>query len=450
LSLVDCVAIGINGIIGSGIYLRIAPMAQTAGYAAVVGTVACSLICILIALCFAELGGMYDRNGGSYVYAREAFGSLAGYAVGWMSTATGVLSFAAVAAGFGEALVTWMPSLANPVFTVGGFTLVGKTAASALLIAVLGGVNYFGVKAGARISDFLSFTKLLPLLLLAGVGVFFIRGEVLAGMFSTASIPTQAPASGGTSWFSAVANSAFIAVFMLSGFEYTAVPAGETQDARRNIPRSIVGSLIGSAILYAVLQLVAASAVPDLGTREQPLMDTARAVLGNWGASFLGIAAVISMAGFCAGSALVGPRYFTALADDGYLPARLSAMTRHQTPGPAILLSSVLSIALTLFLGYTSLADVSTVALFAQYIPTTLAVIALRRRQPDAPRVYKLPGGPVIPLVATAASVVLLWSAKPQPAEWILSGQIFGLGLLFWGATLWHRRRSSRAVAVPR
>ena len=74
LTLLDCVGIGLNGIIGSGIYLLISSMANVAGSASVLGTLACAVLCILIALCFAELGGMFDQNGGAYLYARSAFG----------------------------------------------------------------------------------------------------------------------------------------------------------------------------------------------------------------------------------------------------------------------------------------------------------------------------------------------------------------------------------------
>src|SRR5260370_28037590 len=82
LSLFDCVCIGINGIVGSGIYLLIAPLAALAGYASVVGILTCGVLCILVGLCFAELSGMFDRSGGPHVYARTAFGRYFRFLVG--------------------------------------------------------------------------------------------------------------------------------------------------------------------------------------------------------------------------------------------------------------------------------------------------------------------------------------------------------------------------------
>src|SRR4051812_598526 len=218
LTLLDCVAIGVNGIIGSGVYLLLSPLAARAGAASVVGLLACGALCIAIALCFAELGGMFDRSGGTYVYAQAAFGRAAGFAVGCMSMATGVLAFAAVSRGFAEALGAAVPSLGP----------AGKGAVAVALVLGFSAVNVLGVKAGARASDALSVIKMVPLVALAVGGLAYVRADALSGMF-------QAPATGET-WGGAVAGSAFLAVFMYSGFEFVAVPAGEARDARRTVP----------------------------------------------------------------------------------------------------------------------------------------------------------------------------------------------------------------------
>jgi amino acid transporter len=430
LSLFDCVCIGINGIVGSGIYLLIAPLAKLAGYASVIGILTCGVVCILIGLCFAELSGMFDQNGGPYVYARAAFGRYLGFIVGWMAMATGVLGWSAVAVGFAEALAKLVPWFGTVLFRYSTFALTLKTLVATGLIGTLGTINYFGVKAGARTSDFLSVAKILPLLLLALVGLAYVRPEVLAGMFSAQSVPGEP-----VTYARAISSSAFLAVFMISGFEYVPVPAGETTNAKRNVPLALIASLAGATLLYCLIQTVALSTVPDLYAREQPLMEVAGRIFGRPGTSVLGLAALVSMAGFCASTALVGPRYFTALAGDGYLPSVLTARSRFQTPGPAIALTTGLATLLALFLGYGSLVDVSNVALFCQYIPTCLAVIVLRFRRPEAERTYRLPGGPVIPLLGAGISMVLLVMAKPAAKEWLFAAKVLGLGVFMWAAT---------------
>ena len=444
LSLFDCICIGINGIVGSGIYLLIAPLAKKAGYASVIGIFTCGLLCLLIGLCFAELSGMFERNGGPYVYARAAFGPYFGFVVGWMAMTTGVLGWSAVAVGFSEALAKLVPSLGVVLFQQGTFALTPKPLVAVGLISALGTINYFGVKAGARTSDFLSVAKILPLLVLALVGLAYLRPAVFSGMFSSASVPGEP-----VSYAGAVSSSAFLAVFMISGFEYVPVPAGETSNPRRNVGLALVASLAGATLLYCVIQMVALSTVPALYSREQPLMDVAGMIFGSPGRSVLGLASLVSMAGFCSSTALVGPRYFTALAADGYLPPLFTRTSRFNTPGPAIALATGLAVLLAFFLGYGSLVDVSNVALFCQYIPTCLAVIVLRRRRPDAPRPYRLPGGPIIPVAGAAASAVLLATAKPRTQEWLFAAELLAFGLLIWLATAALRRLAGRKAASP-
>ena len=443
LSLFDCICIGINGIVGSGIYLLIAPLAKLAGYASVIGILTCGLLCILIGLCFAELSGMFDENGGPYIYARAAFGPYIGFVVGWMAMSTGILGWSAVAVGFSEALAKLVPWFATVVYRGGSFALSLKTFVAVGLIGTLGLINYFGVKAGARTSDFLSITKILPLLVLGLVGLAHVRPEVLSGMFSAQSIPGEP-----VTYVHAISSSAFLAVFMISGFEYVPVPAGETTNAKRNVPLALVGSLAGATALYCLIQTVALSTVPDLYAREQPLMEVAGRIFGRPGVSILGLASLVSMAGFCSSTALVGPRYFTALAADRYLPAVFTERSRFQTPGPAIALSTGLALLLAFFLGYGSLVDVSNVALFCQYIPTCLAVVALRYRRPQAHRTYRLPGGPIIPLTGAGISTVLLVMARPKSKEWMFAAEVLALGILIWVSTALLRRLLVRRGAA--
>jgi amino acid transporter len=153
------------------------------------------------------------------------------------------------------------------------------------------------------------------------------------------------------------------------------------------------------------------------------------------------VVSVVSMAGFCAGSALVAPRALTALCEAGFLPRDLAWRSATGEPRPAILAVGAAAAALAMGQGYTSLVNVADVAVFAQYVPTCLAVVVLRHTARDVPRPVRLPLGPVIPLVAAVASVVLLWAAKPAASEWTQSGLLLLLGGVLWAATLWWRAR---------
>jgi APA family basic amino acid/polyamine antiporter len=144
------------------------------------------------------------------------------------------------------------------------------------------------------------------------------------------------------------------------------------------------------------------------------------------------------MLGFCAGVALVAPRYFTALAEDGHLPGVLARLSPRGTPALAILASTTFASGLAIVLGYASLVDVSNVVILSGYALTCLAALVLRVRRPDAPRRYR----PVllVPVLAFSAAVALLISARPGLAEWRFAGLLLALGFACWFLTAGARR----------
>ncbi|GAC1337403.1 MAG: APC family permease [Myxococcales bacterium] len=426
LSLADALGIGVNGIVGSGVYLLVAPLAARSGAASVLGVVACGALCVLIALCFAELSSMFDRSGGPYVYARAAFGPVVGFAVGWLGACVGVLGLAAVSNGLAGLVAPLVPGLSGVPHAA--------TLLSLALICGFGAINYRGVKAGGRTSTVLSAVKIVPLVALAVAGLSLVTRASLARIV--------APPADGQGLPHAIAGAAFLAIFMTSGFEYATVPAGEVRDPRRTVPLALMGSLLFASLLYAMLQLGALAAFPDLETHAAPLPDLGARLFGAGFGRLVGGAAWISMLGFCSGVALVAPRYFFAMAEDGYLPARLLEVSRFRTPGFAILASTVLTCALAVLLGYASLVDVANVVILSGYAVTALAALVLRLRDPAAPRGVRLPGGIGIPLLALVSAVTLLVSARPKPSEWGFTLQLVLLGLAAWAAT-WAARRLS-------
>jgi APA family basic amino acid/polyamine antiporter len=384
LSLLDAIGVGINGIVGSGIYLLVGPLARVGGGASVFGVLACGVLCVLIALCFAELSSKYDQSGGPYIYARDAFGKWIGFGVGWLGMSTGVLGLAAVASGFAAALNRYLAVPPIP------------TACAVILF--FGAINWSGAKAGGRTSTALSIAKIAPLLLLA-----------IGSLAFAAKAPLSFSAKG-------IAGSAFLSIFMMSGFEYAAVPAGEVKDAKRVIPVAIVGSITGASALYALLQLGALGALPDVASIAQPLPDLAGRVAGAPFEHLIAATALVSMLGFCAGVALVAPRYFIALAHDGHLPRSLTNLK------PAIAASTLFACALAVVLGYASLVDVSNVVILSGYALTCLATQLLRRREGR----YRAPR--FVPVLAMVAALALLASARPNASQLLFAVELLAAG----------------------
>ena len=151
--------------VGAGIFLLPGQLYGLAGSGAVWVFPLCGVLCFIISLCFAEMGGMYNKTGGAYLYARDAFGPFAGFLVGWMVWLSSIIGWASVASGFGLYLGYFLP--AENVWL--------SKAIVAVLIIGLSTINFFGVKPGARTINYFTVGKLLSLLIFIGVGLFFIH-----------------------------------------------------------------------------------------------------------------------------------------------------------------------------------------------------------------------------------------------------------------------------------
>lgn len=416
LNLFDVLCLGTNAIVGSGIYVFPGTLAAQLGPASPLAFGVCGALCCVIGLCFVEAAGMFGRSGGPYVYTDEAFGPMPGYLVGWTCWAAAVLSWAAVANAIPPYLGHLLPAplQAFPAVAV----VVGITVA-------LGAINYTGVKPGAYILDLLTVIKLLPLLVLLGLGLAATR---------TARLVPFAPLGLG-----ALPKSTYLAMFAFQGFEVVPVPAGETRSPRKTAPVALIGSLLISTLLYMGLQLAAVGSTPDLAGAEEPLALMGRTLLGEAGAKLVAAAAVVSMVGFCAGVALAGPRYLEALALDRHLPQGLARRhPRFATPSRCVLLTTGVSAALAFVLDFNRLVDLAVLTVGAQYLATSLAIPALRRKMPQLGRAFRLPGGPLIPLCSVA--VTLWFGAQASLMELAWFSGLVGVGVVVWGVSrVWQR-----------
>ena len=239
-----------------------------------------------------------------------------------------------------------------------------------------------------------------------------------------------------------LADTVLLLLYAYAGFETLVVPAGEMDNPQRAVPRAmfIVMGVVTS--VYVLVFYVAIGTFLGLPGHESPIAEASRTFMGGTGATLIAIGIVLSVFGTNSGSALVNPRRFFALAERGDLPrflARVSAKTG--APYASILLTGALVCGLTLTGSFAELAALSVVARFMQYIPTCLAVLVFRHRDGAQARDgYRVPMGPVIPLVAVGLCLWLLIEADPEK---LLKGLI-GLGI---GAVLYICSRLSRRIA---
>ena len=192
----DTFCLGLNAIIGSGIFIFPGLLAKEVGPASILAFGVCGVLLVFVALCYAELGSMFRQNGGCYVYAKEAFGPFIGFGIGWICWMTSVFSWAAVASAVSSNLAYFHPVFNQPC--------VVKAVAAALI----GGftiINYCGIKLGAWTVNFFTLAKVIPLLLFIAIGAFFVQPAQYH--------PFWNPPTGSFSF------AVFLALWALQGFE---------------------------------------------------------------------------------------------------------------------------------------------------------------------------------------------------------------------------------------
>jgi len=224
-----------------------------------------------------------------------------------------------------------------------------------------------------------------------------------------------------------------VLLYAYVGFETLVVPAGEMENPKRNVPLALLVVMVVVTIVYVGVLSVAIGTLDGLAGHPNPVAASAHEFMGNNGGMVIAVGIAISVFGTNAGAAFVSPRRFFAMAERGDLPRIFARLDEQSgTPRAAIVLTWALASVLCLSGSFAELAVVGVVARFLQYIPTCLAVMVLRRRpenEAESEGAFRVPGGPVIPLVAIGLCCWLLFNT---PMARIVMGLYFvalGIGL---------------------
>ena len=396
------VLLGINGIIGTGIFLLPNRAYALMGPSSLLILLFDAFLAGCLALCFAEVAGFFSRNGGPYLYAKAAFGDFVGYEVGVLKLVVTIIAWAAMAVGFATALGAAFPFFAGDTM---------KNLIAAVLIGGLTIMNIAGVKISKILNNIMTISKLVPLCVFIAVGLFFVNGSNF-----TPFVPTHM-ADG------AFANAAITMFFAYTGFEAIAVAAEDFKDPKKDLPRGIILTMIIVTIIYMLVVGISIGILgPDLAVDKAPIQTAFGRAVGPVGAYFILIGTLFSMGGINLAESFIAPRACTSLAEDGMLPAFLNRRTSWGTPWASRVVVAILSILLAWSGSFTTLAAISAVSRFTQYLPTVLSVIVFRRKWKDRERTYKIPGGIFVPVVAFLTSLWMLSNAKPMQLVWGLGG----------------------------
>ncbi len=417
------VALCINAVVGAGIFGLPARVHEILGPYALLAYLACAFVVMLVVLCFAEVGSRFEQTGGPYLYAREAFGPMIGFQVGWLVWLTRVTAFAALCNLLIEYMAHFWPMASS---------LWGRVAIATLAAVAIAAVNIRGVRMAAIVANVFTIGKLVPLVLFVAVGLFFIEPS----SYIPQSTPT--PAS-----FSAAM---LLLVFAFTGFETATVPAGEVRDPRKTLPFAILTAMAVIVPLYMLIQVVSIGTLPELASSKTPLADAAGRFAGSLGVAVIVVGAVISITGTLNGLVLAAPRLLYGMAENGQLPPVFGRThARYHTPHVAIALTAACMLALTLSGSFLAAVAMSTITRLLAYGATCLAVPVLRRREQSgriAPALFRVPGGLWVVVLAIAAILWLVAHASMQELRNVGIAMLVG-AVLMWLAGAMAKRSAS-------
>ena len=418
----DLVALVLNSVVGGGIFGLPSRVYALAGVYSLIAYLLCAVLTFLIILCFAEVSSRFKDTGGPYLYARETFGPVVGFEIGWLSWLARLTSFAALCNLFVDYLAYFLPEVGtNPWHSV----------VAILVVLLLTGANLVGVRLASLVGDIFTIGKLAPLIILVAAGFFFINPE----SYSLAAAPGYGPFS----------TSVLLLVFAFTGFELAVIPAGEALDPRRNLPFALVTGTAITAVLYVCIQAVCIGTLPDLANSQRPLADVGAHLFGGPGAAFISFGALISIMGTMNAIVLAAPRLPFAMAERGQLPAVIAATHRRfHTPHVALFISAIGMLVLTLSGTFASAALLSTIIRLTTYAVTCAALPVLRRNSGQSSAPFTVPAGRIVSL---AALLLILWlfssSSWPEARQALVAAVV---GLLLYAGFAGRRRQT---VASP-
>jgi APA family basic amino acid/polyamine antiporter len=382
-----------NGIVGAGIFALPGPLHASFGTFAPWLFPIFGLLALLIALPFARLAATHSATGGPVTYA-ATFGPMASFQTGWLYYVARLTALAANANVFATYAATLWPPLG---------TTLGRGALILALIALLTWINIVGVKRAIRALDLLTLLKALPLVGLALWGIAHAAG----------SLPPPGPVPP----LSAFEASALVLLYAFVGFENASVPAEETADPRRTIPRAMLFTVIATAALYALVQLGYEAVMAAGPAPAAPLAAYAELLLGPAGAILLAVTAMASVAGNVGGSMTSTPRVTYALSQQGALPAWFGRIAGHYaTPVNSILFMGALGAMLALTGSFVWLAIVSTLSRLFVY---GACILAMPRARPGALSWALAAGGLAVCVCAAAQSK---WESWAMLGGFVLTG----------------------------
>jgi basic amino acid/polyamine antiporter, APA family len=430
-------ALVVGNMIGSGIFLLPAALADTAGPISLFGWVFTGAGAILLALVFANLGRALPRTGGPYAYAKRAFGDFAGFWTAWGYWIAVWAGNAAIAVAFVSYLTVFWPG-------VGDHNLLAALVGIGL-IWLLTGANILGARESGRIQLVTTILKFVPLAVIGLVGIFFIDGG------------NYEPFSPNGASLSLLSSTAALTLWAFIGLESATVPAEEVKDPERTIPRATIIGTVLATLLYLLATAAIMGILPtdQLAASASPFSDAAGEVFGGGWDKVIAAVALVSTFGALNGWIMLQGRVPMAAAEDGMFPAPFARVHgKRKTPVFGLVVSSILVTALMLMNYTKGLGDAFE---FVILLATLTTLVPYAFSAAAQAWLWLVEGETFNPkhlvrdvVVATLAFAYSVWAIAGAGEDVVTKGFVLLLcGIPVYVGMRWWERRKAEHLEIP-
>jgi len=380
-----------------------------------------------------ELGAMLPQAGGFYVYARRAFGGLAGFAVGWGDWLNNcaVLAYASITAS--EYLAELFPN---------AWLRRNGTAAALAILTFFTILQWIGVRSGSRTQKLTSSVTALAFLVLV-VASFLHRGTATSATNSASLIHWSAGLLAGAAVLVAALRSVIVTY---DGWYEAIYFTEEDVDPARNLPRIMIGGVLVVVAVYLLvnLALLHVLSIPQLAASKLPAADAAQIIFGKASGRFIVLLSLLTLLSLINSVMLGATRIVFAISRDGLFASNVASVSAGGTPRVALLLTSLAAMLLVATGTFERTIAIAAIFFVANYAATYIALLVLRRTAPDLPRPFRAWGYPWTTLTLIAGSLLFLIGAVASDTR----NSLYAVGILALSApvylfmTRWKQRQA--------
>jgi APA family basic amino acid/polyamine antiporter len=418
----DVTLMSIGATIGTGVMVLTGLVAsRDAGPAVVLSFIASSIVCILVALCYAEFASSIPTSGSAYTYIYVSFGEIVAHLVGWSLILGYTLSTATVAGGWSAYFNSLLkeiglniPSKFTSIPSAGG--IINLPAVLVVLLVTF--LLSRGTKESKKINNLMVIIKLAVIILFVCVGVFFIKPQNWHPFMPF-----------GVKGIFAGAASVF---FAFTGFDAVSTSAEEIKNPQRNLPIGIISSLIICTIIYVVVCLVLTGVTHYSLLNVGDAMSYAlNSVNQTWAASIISIGAVIGIIAVMLAYSYGASRILFSMSRDGLLPKPFSKVNKKKNvPVLSTWVVGTIGALMTGIVDLKQLADVANITLIGTFLLVALSIVIFRKSHTNVKRNFKVPLVPVLPIFAASCCLFLMFNLSST--TWLYFGIWLSLGTIIY------------------